>query len=107
MDHRCPLCGAYQKKGFGQAMVARMESECSNCHGRIQLNVHRLERGVVLFNFAVLVVLAFFVYRPQPRWLVLVVLAVAVAGALALPVLERTYLRNWPRYAVKAKDPKP
>jgi hypothetical protein len=84
-----------------------MASECSNRHGTIHLNVHRFETVVVLFNFAVLVVLAFFAYRPQRRGLVLVALAAAVVGALALPVLERSYLRNWPRYAARPANAKP
>ena len=108
MDYHCPLCGANQKKTkFGQSMVTRMASECSNCRGLIHLNVHRVETLVVLFNFAVLIVLAAFAYWPQRRWLVLVALAAALLGASALPLLERTYLRNWPRYAAKARDAKP
>jgi len=108
MDYRCPLCGADQKKTrFGQTLVTQMASQCSECHGVIHLNVHRAETIVVLLNLAILVVLAVFAYWPQRRWLVLIAVGAALVGASALPVLERTYLRNWPRYASSAARTEP
>jgi hypothetical protein len=108
MDYRCPLCGANQKKTrFGQTLVTRMKGRCADCNGAIHLNVHRAETLVVLLNLAILVVLAVFAYWPQRRWVVLIAVAAALVGAAALPVLERTYLRNWPRYTARPPDTKP
>ena len=99
MNHRCPLCGAKQaKQKFGQAMVARMNVECSRCGRAIRLNVHPVETAVVLLNFAIIVALALFAYHLQSRGLVLVAFGAAMIGAASLPLLERTYLRSWPRY---------
>ena len=75
-----------------------MEHECSNCKRRIQLNIHRVESIVVLLNFGAVVVLAGFAYWFQSRNLVLTTLGVVMAGALMLPLLEKTWLRHWPRY---------
>lgn len=100
MDYRCPLCSAnLGKRKLTQAVVARMESECSSCKGIIRLNVHRAEAILVVLDFAAIVVLAVFAYRTQSHNLALAAFGAAMAGALALPLLEHTYLRNWPRYA--------
>jgi len=107
MDNRCPLCGVQkQKTKFGQSMVPRMVVQCSTCQGIIHLNVHRVETIVVLLNFAIIIVLAIFAYYLQSRELVLVVVGAAMVGASALPLLERTYLRSWPRYVAKALNAK-
>jgi hypothetical protein len=37
----------------------------------------------------------------------LAALGAAMAGVLALPLLERTYLRAWPRYTSTVKNPGP
>lgn len=84
-----------------------METECSHCKSRIQLNVHRAEEIVVLLSFGTVVALAAFAYRFQSQSLVLAALGAAMLGALALPVLEKTYLRTWPRYAPSAQRPNP
>jgi hypothetical protein len=100
MDYRCPLCSTnLGKRKLTQAIVARMESECSSCKGIIRLNVHRAEAILVVLDFAAIVVLAVFAYRTQSHELALAAFGAAMAGALALPLLENTYLRNWPRYA--------
>ena len=100
MDYRCPLCSAnLGKRKLTQAIVARMETECSNCKGIIRLNVHRAEAITVVLGFGAIVVLAVFAYRTQSHNLALAAFGAAMAGALALPLLENTYLRSWPRYA--------
>ena len=100
MDHRCPACRAnLGKRKLSQAIVAQMEMDCSHCKHRIRLNIHRAEIIIVMFNFAMIVVLGAFAYWYQSQSLALLALGAAMMGMLALPLLEQTYLRNWPRYA--------
>lgn len=108
MDYRCPVCGVnLVKRKLIQAVVARMEIDCSHCKSTIRLNVHRVEAIVVLLDFGMIIVLAAFAYWFQSQGLVLAALGAAMVGALAMPVLERTYLRTWPRYASIVKSPDP
>lgn len=104
MDHRCPLCaGSLAKRKLSQSIVARMEIDCSHCKRRIRLNPHPAEVIVVLLGFGAFVVLAGFAYALQSEGLALMAFGAAMVGALALPLLERTYLRSWPRYARMAE----
>lgn len=108
MDYRCPACRAdLGKRRLSQAIAPRMTIECSHCKSVIRLNIHRAETIIVLLNFAIIVVLAVFAYWFQSRGLVLVAFGAAMVGASALPLLERTALRTWPRYAstVQGSDP--
>ena len=84
-----------------------MEIECSNCNSRIQHNFHRAEVFVVVSGFGTFAALAAFAYRLQSQSLMLYAFGVAMVSALALPLLERTYLRTWPRYAPVAHSPEP
>lgn len=100
MDYRCPLCEAnLGRRRLTQAIVTQMEIECSGCKSRIRLNVHWLEEIVVLLSFGTIAVLAGFAYWFQSQGLVITALGAAMLGALALPLLENTYLRHWPRYS--------
>ena len=83
-----------------------MEIDCSHCKSTIRLNVHRAEVIIVLLNFAAIVALAVLAYRFQSKDLVLLALGAAMAGAAALPLIEHTYLRTWPRYLAAIPDPK-
>jgi DNA-directed RNA polymerase subunit RPC12/RpoP len=106
MDYRCPDCGTnLRRRGWTDAVVARMEVECSHCRNVIRLNIHPAEVTLVLLIFGTIVVLAAFGYWFQSRGLMLAVFGAAMAGALALPLLERVYLRSWPRYAPTGKGP--
>jgi hypothetical protein len=78
-----------------------MDIECPHCKSAIRLNVHRAEEIVVLLSFGTIVVLAAFAYGFRSQGLVITALGAAMLGALALPLLEKTYLRHWPRYAPK------
>lgn len=106
MDYRCPACGNDPgKERLSGSIVTRMSSECPNCKSVRLLNVHRIETIVVMLDFAAIVVLAVFAYWFQSRNLVLVALFAAMAGATALPLIERTYLRSWPRYRLVEASP--
>jgi len=106
MDYRCPVCGAnLERRKLSQAIVAHMEIDCSYCKSRIRTNVHRAEVIIVLLNFATVIALATSAYWSQSQGLLVGALGAAVVGAGALPVLERTYLRAWPRYASIVKSP--
>ncbi len=104
MDYRCPVCRVnLGKRKLTQAVVVRMERECSHCHCTIRLNVHRAEEIVVLLSFGTVIVLAAFAYWFQSQGLVITALGAAMLGALALPLLEQTYLRSWPRFALSQR----
>jgi DNA-directed RNA polymerase subunit RPC12/RpoP len=105
MDYRCPICGEEIKRHKSvQPIVMRMEIDCPKCKGRVRLNVHHAEETIVVLNFGVFVILIALAYWFQSQALALVAIAGAGVGALALPVLERTYLRTWRRYVPKAKN---
>ena len=84
-----------------------MEIECSNCNSRIQHNFHRAEVFVVVSGFGTFAVLAALAYRLQSQSLMLYAFGAAMVSALALPLLERTYLRTWPRFVPTAHSPEP
>ena len=73
----------------------------------VRHNIHRVETSIVLRNFAAIIGLAALAYWLQSKDLVIVAVGAATLGALALPVIERTYLRHWPRYACIAGKTKP
>lgn len=103
MDYRCPDCKKDLKtRKLSQAVVARMETECSFCKNIIRLNVHRAEAIVVLLSFGTILAMAAIAYWFESRVAILLALGAAMAGALAIPVLEKTTLRAWPRYASTA-----
>lgn len=87
--------------------MLKLEIECRHCKCVVRHNIHRAETIIVLLDFAAIIVLAAFAYWFQSRDLVLVAVGAAMAGAAALPVLERTYLRTWPRYVAIAQRPEP
>ncbi len=108
MDYRCPACAAdLGKRKLAQAVVARMEMDCSRCKNRIRLNVHRLEEIVVLLGFCAFVGLAASAYWLKSEGLVLTAFGTAMLGALALALLEKTALRTWPRYSSSLQRPDP
>jgi len=106
MDYRCPVCETnLAKRRITQAVVVQMEMECSHCKSVIRLNIHRSEEIVVLLSFGTIVALAAFAYLYQSQSLVITALGAAMLGALALPLLEQTYLRTWRRYAPSVQRP--
>jgi DNA-directed RNA polymerase subunit RPC12/RpoP len=107
MDYRCPLCGTnLAKRKLSQAIVARPQIDCSHCNRNIRLNVHPAEEIAVLAGFGGFVALAAVAYSTQSQALGLAAFAVAMLTALALPLLEKTYLRAWPRYVAPEETPR-
>lgn len=103
MNHRCPHCGRdLASRKLAQSIVARMDLDCPQCHGALTVNVHPAETGLVLSSVGAVVALAVLAYAAQSQGLLLAALAVGIGGAAALYVLERTRLRDWPRYAPRA-----
>jgi DNA-directed RNA polymerase subunit RPC12/RpoP len=108
MDYRCPVCGEnLAKRRLQQAVVVRMQIECAYCNSRIQHNFHPAEIMAVVLGFGTFAALAACAYWLQSQSLMLYAFGAAMASALALPLLERVYLRNWPRYASTGQNPKP
>ena len=58
-----------------------------------------------MFGFGTVTTLAAFAYWLQNQSLVLFAFGAAMGGALALPLLEHTYLRTWPRYVSTVQSP--
>ena len=108
MDYRCPVCGVnLRRRKLSQAVVTRMERACSHCKSTIRLNVHRAEVIIVLLIFGTIVVLGAVAYSFQSQVMAIFTFGAAMVGALALPLLEQTYLRTWPRYTSTVKNPNP
>ncbi len=99
MDYRCPACAAnLAKRKITQAIVIRMERDCPHCNSILRLNVHRAEEIAVLASVGTVVALAAAAYWLQSQVLALAAFGAAMVAALVLPLLEQTYLRNWPRF---------
>lgn len=106
MDYRCPVCGEnLAKRRLSQAVVARMEIECSHCKSTIRHNVHRSEVIALALGFGTFATLTALAYWLQSQTLMVLAFGAGMAGALALPLLEHTYLRRWPRYAPMVQRP--
>lgn len=106
MDYRCPVCRVdLPGRRVGGAVVIRMEIDCPKCKSTIRHNFHRTEVLIVLLSFGMFFALAAFAYSLQSQTLTLLAFGAALAGALALPLLEHTFLRNWPRYASANQSP--
>jgi len=100
MDYGCPICGkdVGGRRRLGPVVV-RMEMDCPHCRGRIQLNVHPLEMRIVLGGFAAFAVLAALGYVLHNNAVIFLALIAGMAGPVALPAVERVWLRHWARYA--------
>ena len=106
MDYRCPICRAdLGQRKLVHAIASKMESDCSVCRGRLRMNIHQAEMAVVLVSFAAVLVVGVLAYSLQSHGLALLLFGVAMAGAGAVPLLENTWLRRWPRYVPAGKPP--
>ncbi len=108
MDYRCPVCkGSLARRKLSHAVVARMEIDCTHCKSKIRLNVHRVESIIILMIFGTIVLFGASTYwfQGQSQSLVLFALGAAMAGTIVLALLEHTYLRSWPRYALIVQKP--
>ncbi len=90
---------------MSQAIVTKMSIECPHCKNTIGLNVHRAEEIAVLLSFGIAIALAGFGYWLQSRGFAAAALFAALAGSGSVPLLERTYLRAWPRYKRDVHNP--
>ena len=106
MDHRCPLCGHdLSARRLSQAIVARLEIDCPFCNRRIRTNVHPLEQALMIASFGGFVLFGLLWYWWQREGFLVLALASAMAGAALLPLIERYWLRHWPRYASPGVEP--
>ena len=105
MDNRCPLCGNdLGRRKLAYSIIARMEIDCPRCGRRLRLNLHPAETTLVLAASAAFVALAALAYQRQSEGLLLAALALGVAGMGAVQLLERRWLRDWPRYVPRAME---
>jgi hypothetical protein len=101
MDHRCPACnGSLAKRKLIDAVITRMESECLHCKRKLRLNVHGVEQAAIIINFFTIVGLGALAYYFKSEPLMLATFAAVLIGSLVMPVMERTWLRSWPRYVI-------
>lgn len=98
MNYRCPVCRINLGERKLSRIVARMEIDCPNCKQRLRLNMHPAEMKAVVLSFVAFVTLAAIGYGLQSQGLVLLAFGSGAAGAVAVVLLERTRLRDWPRY---------
>ena len=99
MDYRCPHCTqSLRTRKLSQAIIARMEMDCPHCKGRIRLNIHRIEEAAVFLTIAALAILGALAYRHHSQHLAIAAMGVAFLGTASLPLIERFWLRAWPRY---------
>jgi len=106
MDYRCPLCGAdLAQSKPARSLIARMNVDCPRCFGRLQMNLHRAETILVLASVAGCVGLAALAYARQSQGLLLAALGLGMAGAAVIYGIERTWLRDWPRFRARESGP--
>lgn len=105
MDYRCPLCRAdVGKRKSNRAVLTGLSVECPHCRRKIPISMHPLETAIVMVDFGAIVILATLAYLYQSREFALAALGAVMVGALALPLVESTVLRRWPRYAPPAQS---
>lgn len=105
MDFRCPACRKdLARRKLVQAIITRMDTDCAFCKRALRLNVHRSEEVLVMVSFGTLAVLAAMAYWFRSEALALAAMGAAMLGAAAAPLLERTYLRSWPRYLPREQE---
>ncbi len=107
MNYRCPACEKdLGTRKLSQAVISRLETECPHCKTKLSFNVHRAEFAIVLFNFAAVAVFIACSYWLHGKVLAIIAFGAAMLGSLMLPVLERTWLRDWPRFVIASVRPK-
>jgi hypothetical protein len=106
VDNRCPVCSReLGRRKLAHSVVARMDVDCPHCGGGLSVHVHAAERTLVLAGTGAALALALLSYAAQSQALLLAALGAGVAAAAALSVLDRVWLRDWPRYVVRRVRP--
>jgi DNA-directed RNA polymerase subunit RPC12/RpoP len=99
MDNRCPVCGKdLGRRKLAHSIVARMDVDCPHCGGGLSVHVHPAERILVLAGAGGALALAVLSYLAQSQALLLAALLAGMAAAGAMSMLDRIWLRDWPRY---------
>ena len=86
---------------LAQSIIAKMEIDCPGCMQRLEMNVHPVETGAMLLYCVGFVLPVIFGYVLERRDLMGAGVGIGIAGAAAIYLIERTYLRGWPRYRPK------
>lgn len=102
MDYACPACGEnLKRRKLSQSIIAKMEIDCPKCMARLQLNLHGVESAALIGSFATFVALGLLAYRTQSQALFFIAAVGGASGLAITQVLERTWLKGWPRYVLK------
>lgn len=102
MDFRCPNCGKdLAKRKLAHSIIAKLELDCPGCMRRLRMNIHEVESAVTtLFSLGFVgMLLAGIVLERQD--LMGIGIVVGLLGGAASFLVERLYLRDWPRYLLK------
>jgi hypothetical protein len=105
LNTRCPHCGHdLASRKLARAIIARMEIDCPGCQRRLRLNLHPLETLVVLAGAGA------FVARPYSPTSVRATRCCSPPSPSAsrpwgaVYVVERHWLRDWPRYVARGME---
>jgi hypothetical protein len=99
MDNRCPICGEdLGRRKLAYSIVARLDVDCPHCHGGLTVHVHPAERFLMLGGTGAALALAVASYAEQSQRLMLAAVVAGMAAGGAMWVLDRIWLRAWPRY---------
>jgi len=103
MDFRCPNCGRdLAKRKLAFSIIAKMEVDCPGCMQRLRMNIHQVESAVTtLFSIGFVGMLLAGILLERQE-LIGIGIVVGLAGGAASFLVERLYLRSWPRYVPKA-----
>jgi DNA-directed RNA polymerase subunit RPC12/RpoP len=106
MDNRCPVCGKdLGRRKLAHSIVARMDVDCPHCGGGLSVHVHPAERILVLAGAGGTLALAVLSYLAQSQALMMAALGAGMVAAAAASVLDRIWLRDWPRYVPRRLRP--
>jgi hypothetical protein len=99
MKHNCPACGAdlSRHRSLMRSVIPRMALDCPACRARIEVNVHPVESWLMVASFLGFVACGVIYYASGREGFVVAALA-CLAPAGVLPMLERYWFRDWPRY---------
>jgi hypothetical protein len=102
VDYRCPNCGRdLATRKLALAVIVKMETDCPGCLQRLTMNIHAAESASTLLFSGGFVGLVLAGVAFERNALVGAGVVVGLAGGLAGYLIERVWLRAWPRYRSK------
>jgi DNA-directed RNA polymerase subunit RPC12/RpoP len=102
LDYRCPNCGKdLAKRKLALSIIAKMEIDCPGCMQRLSMNIHQVESAAtLLFSLGFVGMLLVGILRERHE-VIGIGIVIGLLGGVASFLVERVYLREWPRYLLK------